>query len=136
MFVPNSMASELVPASVILFRVCSGQKSAGRRGGLILILGKAVKKIICELKNTMGQIQTDSENTWERKTGASREHDQSARCRSTKWTEKHKRSPDEPRGWCRLDATSLSLKAAVQLERNRHIYIECRIMVSIPKLSL
>ncbi|GFT13990.1 hypothetical protein NPIL_605301 [Nephila pilipes] len=77
MFVETSMASVLVPASVILLRVGPGQKSVGRRGALISNLGKVIKKIVCERKNTT--MQMDIENTWEWR---SREHDQTARCRS------------------------------------------------------
>ncbi|GFT33660.1 hypothetical protein NPIL_101641 [Nephila pilipes] len=50
MFIATSMASELVQASVILFSVGPGQKSFGKRGGLIPILGKAMKKIVFERK--------------------------------------------------------------------------------------
>ncbi|GFT31325.1 hypothetical protein NPIL_605891 [Nephila pilipes] len=50
MFVATSMASELVPASVILFRVVPGQKSVVRRDGSTQIFGKAVKKSVCERK--------------------------------------------------------------------------------------
>ncbi|GFU06624.1 hypothetical protein NPIL_689281 [Nephila pilipes] len=76
----SSMASELVPASVILFRVDPGQKSVGRRGAVISNLGKVMKKIVCEPKNTT--MQMDIENTWDRRSGTSREHDRTARCRS------------------------------------------------------
>ncbi|GFT44088.1 hypothetical protein NPIL_374211 [Nephila pilipes] len=59
MFVATSMTSGLVPVSVILFRVDPGQKSVGGSGGLIPILGRVMKKILCEGKNTT--LQTDRE---------------------------------------------------------------------------
>ncbi|GFT73123.1 hypothetical protein NPIL_397261 [Nephila pilipes] len=65
MFFATSMASELAPASVILCIVDPGQKSVDRRDDLIPILGKAVKKIVYERKNTT--MQTDSENKWGRR---------------------------------------------------------------------
>ncbi|GFT01619.1 hypothetical protein NPIL_371771 [Nephila pilipes] len=82
MFVATSMASELVPASVILFRVVQVRNRLVASPLfliLIPILGKAAKKIVCDRKSKT--IQTDSENTWKRRSGA--RHDQSVRRRCT-----------------------------------------------------